>query len=476
MPRFAPVARALGSIAAPMFHSLSAPAAPVGDRDAKVAAAPLFDARQREPQLAAVQRRGRTPGVDGAGEAHGAREPAETPLGEMKRGFTVPARARQLASGNDERTVREQDPEIGHGDAGKIHHNLDPVGGLEHVHRRRALAGGPARQFSLEGMAKALEVGARRIESLAFTIAARHSKRIVARIPGVSGRLRADHSTNGQTMNVVQIPPAIEQRLQAIATDRLSGATALVLAGVDVLHAVGADEALRRAVAERLVEAQPLMAGFRTAAHAATRSSDPTQELEVLARRIRRAPEAIARIAVPLVRLRRARDRPLTVVTCSRSQVVERTLIALAQAEPLHVCCAESRPGREGAALAEMLASRGIRVDLLEDAAIGAAVPAADALIVGADAVSSDGFINKVGTGALAALARAHGVASFVLTGGERVVTPEVFRTLPLPDPVGTVMPPERLHVVQDLLFERIPGILVDQLITEKGAHLFGSI
>ncbi|MGH9309073.1 MAG: hypothetical protein ACRD1U_06855 [Vicinamibacterales bacterium] len=278
---------------------------------------------------------------------------------------------------------------------------------------------------------------------------------------------------------MVQIPSGIEHGIHAIAADRLSGATSLVLSGVKLLRTVAGEAALLREVANRLVAAQPLMAGFRTAAAIATTSVEPARELEALAQRISRAPDTIARIAVPLIQLRRDQGRPLAIVTCSRSQVVERTLLALAQADLLHVRCAESRPGREGAALAEALARRGIHVDLFDDAAIGAAIPTSDALVVGADAVSSDGFINKVGTAGLAALARVHGVASFVMTGAERVVTAEVFRALPLAAPPLTPAHADKAQlprVVREVLFERIPAALVDQLITETGLQLFDDI
>ena len=61
-----------------------------------------------------------------------------------------------------------------------------------------------------------------------------------------------------------------------------------------------------------------------------------------------------------------------------------------------------SNPGGEGRALANELRKRGIVVRLLCDSAICYAAREADVGVVGADALYSDGFLNKIGTRALA--------------------------------------------------------------------------
>lgn len=260
----------------------------------------------------------------------------------------------------------------------------------------------------------------------------------------------------------------IDEHVRRIADDRVSGATALVLAGIEVLLAAPRDRTQLLEVAERLQRAQPLMAGFLTLRALLERSKDPASDLEMMARRIRRAPSAIARLAVPLIRLRPADSHPLRVITCSRSQIVETTLVALAAEEPLQVRCAESRPGGEGSGLARALADRGIDARLYEDTAIGTTVPGADAVVVGADAVSSRGFINKAGTAGLAALARFHGVPVYVLTGRERVIPAEVFDALPVEPPLTA----DGLQTPVSVVFERIPARFTDQLVTDAGSGI----
>ena len=77
----------------------------------------------------------------------------------------------------------------------------------------------------------------------------------------------------------------------------------------------------------------------------------------------------------------------------------------LAEHADVTVCCAESRPRCEGAALAVASPTRGSR--RASSPMPGSRQPslAADALLIGADAVGPDAFVNKVGSAALCALA-----------------------------------------------------------------------
>ena len=262
------------------------------------------------------------------------------------------------------------------------------------------------------------------------------------------------------------LPPAIQAELSRIAGDRTSGATSLVLRGLDVLLAVRADPPLLVEAGRALCRAQPAMAGFRTAAALAI--AKPAA-LEGLAARVRRAPAAIARLAVPPLVLRRDRGRPLTLVTCSRSAAVEAAIHLAAAAEPVLVRCAESRPGREGADLASALATAGLAVELYSDAAISSAIADADAVVVGADAVSSRAFINKVGTGALCACARAAGIHVFALAGREKILPEAVFDRLQIGTGPAHGVGSLPGVTVRNPSFERVALDLVSSVVTDAG-------
>jgi hypothetical protein len=264
------------------------------------------------------------------------------------------------------------------------------------------------------------------------------------------------------------LPPEIRDEILRIGADRSSGATTLVLAGIDVLRWVAGDPARLPEAARMLCALQPSMAGFRTAAALALTASYPSADLDVLAERLRRGASAIARFAAPLIALRRSSNASLTVVTCSRSALVELTLRELARREALIVRCAESLPGAEGRRLAEALAGRGIAVELYGDAGIGTAVADSDAVVVGADAVTGSAFVNKAGTAALSALARALGRPVVILAGREKLLPESIFALLSL----GEGLPgstSENGISARNPLFERVPLAWADQLVTEAG-------
>ena len=117
------------------------------------------------------------------------------------------------------------------------------------------------------------------------------------------------------------------------------------------------------------------MAGFRTIPALVLEAGEPAAALERLAERLARAPAAVARHAADLILLGRRTDKEVRIATCSRSLMVETTLVAVAARTSLMVSCAEGRPALEGRALAEVLAGRGIAVELYSDA--GSARPLA---------------------------------------------------------------------------------------------------
>ena len=70
------------------------------------------------------------------------------------------------------------------------------------------------------------------------------------------------------------------------------------------------------------------------------------------------------------------------------------------------VVCTESRPLYEGVSMARQLAEAGIGVEVIADAAAAVFVHGFYALLIGADAITSEGVLNKVGTLGMALAAR----------------------------------------------------------------------
>jgi translation initiation factor 2B subunit (eIF-2B alpha/beta/delta family) len=89
-----------------------------------------------------------------------------------------------------------------------------------------------------------------------------------------------------------------------------------------------------------------------------------------------------------------------TVLTLSRSSIVEKILVHAYEKIPFFVIVSESRPNYEGRLLAESLNDKEIPVTLIVDAAATLFSP--DIVLVGADSVTPNFLINKVGTKFLA--------------------------------------------------------------------------
>ncbi len=263
----------------------------------------------------------------------------------------------------------------------------------------------------------------------------------------------------------------IRQEIRKIAADSRSSATELLSRGLQVLRAAAdaGGDALPQ-VANELARAQPAMAGLRTAAALALGAPDPAAAIDEFATRVERAPAQIARHAVQLLGLRTSTG-PLHLVTCSKSRPVEETIRLAAAEHDLLVSCAESRPAKEGRDLARALADAHIAVDLYTDAAILTAIPGADAVLVGADAICGTGFINKVGTSGVCALAAASGTAVYVLAGREKILPDDVFSALTLrPGSPHEVWrdPGAGVHV-RNPYFEVVPLSFASSIVTDVG-------
>jgi len=95
-----------------------------------------------------------------------------------------------------------------------------------------------------------------------------------------------------------------------------------------------------------------------------------------------------------------------TILTHSFSSTVLKTLLyAKESGLDFSVICTESRPKNEGVNLARILGKNHIKVKLIVDSAVFSFLSKVDTVLTGADAITSDGLINKIGTFGLAMFA-----------------------------------------------------------------------
>jgi len=158
-------------------------------------------------------------------------------------------------------------------------------------------------------------------------------------------------------------------------------------------------------------------------------------------------------------RLLAERQRWRSAATYSRSGQVGECLAAASAAGLRRVLLSEARPAMEGILFAEELENAGFEVVLTADAALPSLLPEADALVVGADAVTGEGFVNKVGTGMLLREARRLGIPTVILAvSRKRLGTAqlEAWRNTPLDRP-GEAVP----FAWRGETFESLPWDLV---------------
>jgi translation initiation factor 2B subunit (eIF-2B alpha/beta/delta family) len=182
--------------------------------------------------------------------------------------------------------------------------------------------------------------------------------------------------------------------------------------------------------------------------------------------------QARARIAVYAAALIPA---GATIFTFTLSETV---LTALREARNrglmFKVVLTESRPNNDGLSTARSLAEIGVEVELGIDAGAGELVRRANLMIIGAEAILSDGSaICKVGTYPAALAARQARVPVYVLVDSQKFHSISLLGRLPVLDPIerGDVLSEsERGRVpVLGRLFDRTPAELITGLVTERG-------
>ena len=105
-----------------------------------------------------------------------------------------------------------------------------------------------------------------------------------------------------------------------------------------------------------------------------------------------------------------------TIITHSYSSTVLDTfLYAKRCGKKFSVICTESRPIKEGINLARKLGRNKIKVKLLVDSAVFSLIQYADLILIGGDAVTDTGLINKIGTKAIAITAKHYNTPIYTL-------------------------------------------------------------
>jgi ribose 1,5-bisphosphate isomerase len=159
------------------------------------------------------------------------------------------------------------------------------------------------------------------------------------------------------------------------------------------------------------------------------------------------------------------------ILTYSSSRAVMAVLKkAKEQEKKFGVIVPESRPMYEGRILAQDLGSIGIHCIMIVDGAISTFVDHADIVLIGADRISEHSVVNKIGTYALALMARQKELPLYCACETSKFLRSDL---LPF---TQNEMDPEEVWektpenvAIKNLYFEEIPLNLFTGIITERG-------
>ena len=265
-------------------------------------------------------------------------------------------------------------------------------------------------------------------------------------------------------------PDELDQQILGLASNRESGASDILDAVIAILTTARDRGIAILPLARSIARAQPSMAPVWNAVLAAIASERDPERFQRFVRQAARASGALRRVALECFSLEPSRH-VLHLVTISMSRAILTVVDAARTGREVRVSCSESRPALEGRQLASRLAAQGVRVTCFSDAAIGDALVAADAVVVGADAVGPDWFINKAGTRMLAAAAHHQGIPVYVAATRDKFVGRAVAGRLAVREGSPAEIwdaPPSGVEI-RNPYFETIPLDLVTLVISDAG-------
>lgn len=252
-----------------------------------------------------------------------------------------------------------------------------------------------------------------------------------------------------------------------IATDRSPSARALRATLLEWLRAAQADQPSLAIVHQLAARALAVAdAGVAREDAPADLRRQLAQSCDAERADLAASTAAVARIATELLT-----ERDGWIATLSASATVAAALIEAHRAgRSPRVLIAESRPRYEGRTMAAALAAAGLPTWLVVDAALPLLLQQARAVWFGADAVTEQGVVNKIGSFATALAAREHSVPVYALAT-RRKFLPAATRALAInemtPDEVWD-SPPAGVRP-RNVYFELVPMPLLRGIVVEDG-------
>ncbi len=114
--------------------------------------------------------------------------------------------------------------------------------------------------------------------------------------------------------------------------------------------------------------------------------------------------------------LKTIKNNSVIMTHCHSNTLVKALIHSFKSGKKFSVINLETRPLFQGRKTARQLSKAGIKVSMNVDSAMSSDISNADLIFLGADAITSRGVFNKIGSGAIAELARLHKKELFIIS------------------------------------------------------------
>lgn len=280
---------------------------------------------------------------------------------------------------------------------------------------------------------------------------------------------------------------AIEEKLNDIKQDKISGAAVLIIKATEILTFFAThytNPSLEQFIGDlykltvQLVHSQPTMAPFYNLVHRATLETQITSTLENAKQKLievstkfqQEQENSGYKIALNAAKILLDRQN---ILTHSFSSTVSKALThAFENGKRITVFCTESRPQREGQKMALALAKEGLEVKLIADSASFSLLERhmIDMVLCGGDSLFEQGLVNKIGTRGLALSCWYEKIPFYDLCSLTK------FLSTPLKPSLGEINNPSEISLLHapnleviNFYFDLTPLELLVGVVTEKG-------
>jgi ribose 1,5-bisphosphate isomerase len=266
----------------------------------------------------------------------------------------------------------------------------------------------------------------------------------------------------------------VKTTYERIKNMRIQGAKRVAVEGVKSLKNVQSMPELRQSCL-LLAKSRPtepmLRNGLRFVFYSANEHNLKATVRNAINKFVRMNDLAVDRIAD--IAAKRINSGDVLMTYCHSSTVTETMRRAKKQGKRFEVIVSETRPRYQGRITARELRKSGIKTTMIVDSAVRSFINDADLILMGSDAITSDGYVvNKIGSATVALCAQESRTRLGVLSELFKFDPMTSYGTLePIEERPGREVwptPPAGLKI-RNPAFDVIPPAYIDYIVTEAG-------